>query len=265
MKKLTCLVVCLLFVSLTFVLPGNVKVKKNKPKLISHSDIETVITFPVDTYKLEYVLTPNGEEVVVNAPHSGRIMKKGAPDLVRLSSSLIIPDKGKMKVEVIDTQFIELENIKVAPSRGNLPRTVDPDQVPYEYGKEYKKNAFFPGNSVELNKPYIARDFRGQTVLFYPFQYNPVTGTLRVYTEITVRVDQVGAAGKNEFDRKKPLRFEELDSEFQQVYSRHFINFDAMSRLEASEASLQYTPLKDPRGRMLIVCYNGFMTNMWTW
>jgi hypothetical protein len=241
---------------------GNASARKNQPKLISHSDIETVITFTVDSYELEDVLTPNGVEVVVNAAHSGRIMKKGAPDLVRLSSSLIIPDKGKMKVEVIDSQFIELSNIKVAPSKGNILRNVDPVQVPYEYGKEYKKNAFSPGNLVELNKPYIARDFRGQTVLLYPFQYNPVTAVLRVYTEITVKVEQKGGAGKNEFNRNKPLKFEELNSEFQQVYSRHFINFDVMSRLEASEASLQYTPLSDPRGRMLIVCYNGFLSNM---
>ncbi len=261
MKKLTSLLVCLLFVTLTFTFPGDAKVK-NKPKLISHSDSETVIKFTVDSYELENVLTPNGEEVIVNADHAGRIMKKGAPDLVRLSAAVIIPDKGKMKVEVIDSQFIELENIRIAPSKGNLLRTVDPAQVPYEYGNEYKKNAFFPGILAEITKPYVARDFRGQAVLLYPFQYNPVTSTLRVYTEITLGVRKSGNKGENELNRKKPLKFGELDKEFKKVYSWHFINYDVMERLAAPEASPEYTPLPDPRGRMLIVCYSGFMGNM---
>jgi PKD repeat protein len=261
MKKFMCFVVCLLFIGLTLGFSGDAK-GKNKSTLISHSTNEIVVTFNLDSYDFERVLTPNGEEVVVKAPHAGRIMKKGAPDLVRFSTAVIIPDQGKMAVDVVDGQFIELENVSIAPSKGNLLRTQNPDKIPYEYGKEYRKDAFFPGTLAELNNPYIIRDFRGQSVLLYPFQYNPVTGTLRVYTEMTVNVHKKGNAGENEFNRSRALRFDEIEHEFKNVYSRHFVNYDAMNQAETARASLEYTALQDPKGRMLIVCYSGFMTNM---
>jgi len=261
MKKFKYFVVFLVFFGLTFAVSGAGN-GKNKSTLISNSANETVITFNVDSYDFERVQTPGGESVIVTAPHAGRIMTVGAPDLAKFSSAVIIPDQGKMAVEVVDATYTDLDNIKIAPSKGNLLRNQDPALVPYEYGKEYKKDAFFPGTLADLNDPYIARDFRGQAVILYPFQYNPVTGILRVYTTLTVKVYKKGNAGGNEFNRDKPLRFDEIADEFDNVYSRHFLNYDVMAQAESSLASPMYTPLPDPKGRMLIVCYSGFMSNM---
>lgn len=260
MKRVKLLVVFLLVVSLTVGLAA--KEGRNKSKLISHSTNEITFTFNVDSFNLERVQTPNGEEVVVVAPNAGQILEKGVPDLAKLSTAVIIPDKGKMKLEVVDSRFYEIDHVKVAPSKGNLDRTQDPARIPYEYGKVYKKNAFFPGNLVEFTKSYIARDFRAQAVIAYPFQYNPVNSILRVYTEMTVRVYKNGNKGENEFHRNKPLKIKELNREFKNVYARHFINYDAMAKAETEEASLQYTPLQDPIGNMLIICYSSFMDEM---
>ena len=254
MKSFKYFVLFLVFLGLTFTVSA-----ANRSKLIGNSAADTVVTFTVDSYDFEQVQTPRGEELVIKAPHAGRIMTTGAPDLVKFSTAMVIPDQGQMGIDIIDAQYTELENIKIAPSKGNLLRTQDPNLIPYEYGKEYKKDAFFPGTLAELNKPYIARDFRGQAAIFYPFQYNPVTKTLRVYNTLTVNVYKKGNAGENEFIRNKPLKMDEIVHEFKNVYSRHFINYDAIAQ---SEASLQYTPLNDPMGRMLIVCYSGFMSNM---
>lgn len=254
MKKFKYLVLFLMFLSLTVTASA-----ANKSKLIANSANDTVLTFTVDSYDFEQVQTPRGEALIIKAPHAGRIMAASAPDLVKFSSAVIVPDQGQMGIEVIDAQYTELENIKIAPSKGNLLRTQDPNLIPYVYGKEYNKDAFYPCTLAELSKPYITRDFRGQAALLYPFQYNPVTGTLRVYSSITVKVYKKGNAGENEFVRSKPLKMNEIDHEFKNVYSRHFINYDDMAQ---AEASLLYTPLQDPMGRMLIVCYSGFMSNM---
>ncbi|MBK9318994.1 MAG: hypothetical protein IPM91_09385 [Bacteroidetes bacterium] len=48
-------------------------------------------------------------------------------------------------------------------------------------------DAFWPANITDLRTPYILRDYRGQTLLLQPFQYNAMTSTLRVYTEMTVK------------------------------------------------------------------------------
>ncbi|MCU0285794.1 MAG: hypothetical protein MUF15_05295, partial [Acidobacteria bacterium] len=245
MKKFKGFVLFLVCFGLTLMVFG-----VNKSRLISNSANDTIFTFTLDSYKLERVQTPEGEAAIVTAPLAGCIMETGAPDLAKFSAAVIIPDRGKMGIEVIDGQYTEVENVKIAPSKGNLLRTQDPNLVPYVYGKEYTKDAFYPGTLAELNTPYIARDFRGQAAQIYPFQYNPVTGTLRVYSSITVKVYKKGNTGENEFNRNKTFKMDEIVREFKNVYSRHFVNYDAMAQ---SEVSLQYTPLNDPMG------HQGFM------
>ncbi|MCU0285793.1 MAG: C25 family cysteine peptidase [Acidobacteria bacterium] len=257
MKNFKHFVLFLVFFGLTFTVFG-----ANKSTLISNSAYDTTFTFTLESYDFEHVQTSQGESVIVTAPHSGRIMEAGAPDLAKFSTAVIIPDKGKMGIEVIDGQYTDLENVSIAPSKGNLLRKQDPNLVPYVYGKNYKKNAFFPGSLAELNKPYIARDLRGQAAILYPFQYNPVTKTLRVYNSLTVKVYKKGNTGENEFNRNKPLKTKEIVREFNNVYGRHFINFNAVKQEETPDSSLQYVPLQDPLGRMLIVCHAAFIPNM---
>jgi PKD repeat protein len=88
-------------------------------------------------------------------------------------------------------------------------------------------------------------------------QYNARDSILRVYTEITVRITPNGNKGQNELNRNKPLKLNQLDREFRNVYSTHFINFNEMT-----EAQLEYTAIQDPINNMLIVCYSSFMTQM---
>ena len=106
------LFVCLLVISLTIGLAA--KDGRNKSKLVSHAANEITFTFNVDSFNLERVQTPNGEEVVVVAPNAGRMLEEGVPDLSKLSTAVIIPEKGKMKVEVVESRFYEIDHVKVA-------------------------------------------------------------------------------------------------------------------------------------------------------
>ena len=219
---------------------------------VSSNGDETVLKFKVTDYDYKKVTTPKGNAIELVVPDTGKILKAGAPDLPRMAASIIIPDKAKMKVEVIGTKFIEIKNVNIAPSKGNLLRTVDPKDVPYKFGEEYRTNAFFPKNLAQLAEPHIIRNFRGQAVQVHPFRYNPVTRTLRVYTKIGVKVSNTGQTGKNILARtKKPNR---LDRSFRPVYSGHFVNF--------SQVMSRYTFLDDAVGNMLIVSYGSFMDEM---
>ena len=192
MKQFKLLLVCLLLVSVTAASAS----KGNKTTLISSSSSEIVLKFEVDTYDFENVTTPNGQAKKLVAAKTGRILEKGAPGLIKLAASAMIPDGAEMKVDVLNSSFTEITGIDIAPSKGNLLRTVEPDTIPYEYGASYRTNAFFPGNLVELGSPYIIRDVRGQAVSVYPFQYNPVTKVLRVYDKIQVKISPTGKTGK---------------------------------------------------------------------
>lgn len=249
MKKFKVLLVLLLVVSLTAVYGA----KDNKANLVSSTPDVTVLKFEVGSYDLRDVSTPQGNAKSLYVPGAAKILIKGAPEVSKLTAAVAIPDRAKMKVEVVDSKYTELTDILIAPSKGVLTRDINPADVPYEYGKEYQRDAFYPGNLAVLGKPYIARDLRGQAVSVNPFQYNPVTNVLRVYTEITVKVSNTGQEGENILARdKKPSGYQ---PEFSQIYDRHFINF-------TEDANLQYTPVNDPIGNYLIVCYSDFMDEM---
>ncbi len=217
-----------------------------------YSDInKSVLKFTVDQFSLLPIETMYGKEWVVKINDATQILEKGSPDLPKLTSSVIIPDKARMEVKIVSTSFKEYTGHSIAPSKGNLYRDVDPSTVPFTYGEVYDKNAFFPGKIAELRDPHIIRDFRGQTVLVYPVQYNPVTQTLRVYEEITIEVTMADNNGINLLHRGKEV--DKVVQEFGRIYDHHFINYHS--------ALNRYTPV-DEHGNMLIISYGSFIPNI---
>ena len=232
-----------------------VGIQSEKPtpvtKELISSDVETsLVRFSMDGFTKKRVETPRGEQNIVSAEGATPILKKGAPNVSKMTASVIIPDRDRMKVEVTDVKYKEYEDVEIAPSKGNLSREVDPDEVPYEYGKEYKKDGFYPAEEAMLRDPYILRDYRGQTIVVHPFRYNPVSKTLRVYHEMTVKITSTGEMGENQLKREKELT--SVDPEFQNVYDEHFLNGGNNSR---------YDPVEE-EGSMLIIAYGDFMEEM---
>ncbi|MFQ6609258.1 MAG: C25 family cysteine peptidase, partial [Fidelibacterota bacterium] len=179
------------------------------------------------------------------------LLEAGAPDLQKLTTSLIIPNLDEMEVEVVSSEYREYSKVLVAPSKGNLTRDIDPSSIPYEFGDVYSTDSFYPGTIAELGTPYIIRDFRGQTVRLFPLQYNPVSQTLRVYTQVVVRVFSTGSNGEN------PLYTEELthmNNEFKNLYQHHFLNYENIM-------NTRYDVLGE-EGNMLVICYSAFMDAM---
>ena len=215
------------------------------------SDVQTsTLSFDLEGFSLNNVLIDDLEYSVVKFPLSASIMDAGSPDLPKLSTSIIIPDDKNMTVEILSSDFVEYENMNVAPSKGNFSRLIMPEDVPYTFNKTYQTDAFYPNDIVQLNEPYIVRDFRGQVVEFHPIQYNPMTKVLRVYTNITVKVLGDNQDSINIFNREKPL--DKVDNEFNNIYQNHFINFDNDTRFDY---------LVD-HGNMLVISYGDFMDEM---
>ena len=165
-------------------------------------------------------------------------------------ASIIIPDNANMTVNIVSYKYEDFENIHILPSKGNLTRDINPNEVPFAYDVAYIKNEFYPNQISELASPYIIRDLRGQAVSFNPFQYNPVTKTLRAYTEIIVEVISDGTSSINAINRiDDPLK---LASEYDEIYSSHFMNYDNDTR---------FTYLLD-QGNMLVISNSAFLSTM---
>ena len=140
---------------------------------VTSSNVETTnIQFNIDGFNLIPVDTPEGEMYLARLEDGASLLEMGAPDMHKFARSIVIPDDKKMAVKVVSSEFVEYKDVLIAPSKGNLSRLIDPIDVPYEFGPVYQQDEFFPGDLVGLEDPYILRDVRGQSIVFYPIQYN---------------------------------------------------------------------------------------------
>ena len=214
------------------------------------SDIRSsLMKITIPGFYLDPVETGSGIAYIVHTENTSAILESGSPDLPKVTGSLLIPDLASMGVRIVSSSYREYEDILIAPSKGNLTRDIDPATVPFTYGETYQKDAFFPETLTDLRDPYIIRDFRGQTIIVYPFRYNPVTKVLRVYEEISIEVFQTGNDGLNPLIRKGYP--DKIDEQFGKIYDHHFLNF----------GNMDYTPVEE-QGNMLIISYGSLMTAM---
>ncbi|MFP4447130.1 MAG: C25 family cysteine peptidase [Bacteroidales bacterium] len=257
--KIKNLLFTILFLSISSVLIGQekIEIKEDAQQSVETKLIESKInnerhrlSFELNAYDKQSVRTPKGEASIISIDNGSKLLRKGYPDLPKTTTSLIIPDKKNMKVKVVSSEYEEFEDIDIAPSKGNLTRDKNPDDVPYTYGKAYEKDAFFPKEIAALQEPYIMRDFRGQTLWIQPFQYNPVTKTLRVYTSMDIEITEGKEEPQNTFERKKSL--EKVNNQFDLIYRNHFINYPGAQK---------YEPL-DEVGEMLIISDASYMEAM---
>ncbi|TRW24600.1 T9SS type A sorting domain-containing protein [Flavobacterium zepuense] len=141
-------------------------------------------------------------------------MQKDAPALPAYRTSVIVPQGGDVSLEISYDGYTDYPNVNILPSKGSLKRNINPADVAYGFGPAYQQDAFYPGNLAEMSTPYTLRDTKGVTVSFYPYQYNPVTKTLRLYNNITINVNSQGGSTHKTG----------VSSTFNTIYSQYYLN-----------------------------------------
>ena len=219
--------------------------------VLESSPDRTVIAYDIGSFSREDVAIGGDTYAAVALGRESRLLEKGAPALPNVARSIIIPDDARMSVSVLQSHYVDIPGIRVAPSKGNLTRDVNPALVPYEFGQVYETDAWYPADLVEMRDPYIMRDHRGMVVTLNPVQYNPSTQTLRVYDRVVLEVAAVGPGTKNVLTVRPPGG---VDAEFAKIYRRHFLN--------AHEYEGHRYPSTDEIGGMLIIAYDDFVSSV---
>ena len=58
-------------------------------------------------------------------------LTKGEPELLKFTSNIQLPFKGVNNFSIISADFIELENVNIAPSKGTYTENTDPNSVQF--------------------------------------------------------------------------------------------------------------------------------------
>ena len=249
MKRIIILVILSLtvfFVSAKDWITINSSNPENAKISLVNSDVNSsIINIKINGFFKEN--TKIGNKITQNAfvKNSTPLLNAGAPEVNKIATSIIIPEGVNMNAKVISSDYTEYNDVILTPSKGNQYRNIQLSDIPFEFGEQYSVDEFYPGKIVDLNDPYYFRDYKGQTIVFYPFQYNPVTKVLRVYHNITIEV-----SSDSKYVINNPTK---ISVPFKDVYQKHFLNFE--------ENSSRYTPVEEV-GNMLIISYADFMDEM---
>ncbi|MBN1948939.1 MAG: hypothetical protein JW784_04275 [Candidatus Cloacimonetes bacterium] len=245
-KYFLLLTICL--ITLSFLPADIIRMNDNELQvsLLRSTSEETLIQIEFGAFGREQVEIDGNIFFQLSLSGEDNTFERGAPSLPFLVRSIIIPDLAGLQLQVIASEFTEFD-MKIAPSKGILSRQIDPAQVPYEFNESYLNNEFYPSRIATLGEPYILRDFRGLTVSVYPFVYNPVTGQLRVYHHLILRVVSSGTDERNQKIRND----NRINRNFSEIYRHHFLNYN----------TFRYNTVEE-QGRILVIAYSSFMTAM---
>lgn len=121
----------------------------------------------------------------------------GAPDLPGISCFVAVPQGATASYEIVASRVRTVHGYDLGPAPV-IPR--ENDDSPLVYARDeaiYSRDALYPESAVLLSEPTLMRGLDVVTVGITPFQYNPVTKELQIFTEFDVRVQFHG--GNNHF------------------------------------------------------------------
>ncbi|HHI02841.1 MAG TPA: hypothetical protein ENL22_04920 [candidate division Zixibacteria bacterium] len=217
----------------------------------------TVINFEIGAYDKVPVEIDGETYYQISYKEGSNLLIKGEPSLPRICKSIIIPDDAEVRINVLSSEYIDIPETPVAPSKGVIYRNTDPAGIPYTMGPVYNTSLWYPSQLAGLRRPYIMRDYRGTVIELSAFRYNPATKTLRVYTTVTVEVITVGTSTINIIENRKPGA--KILPEFEQLYQRRFINYEEQAIIQSSpDLSLSRYSAVGEAGDMLIITHDAF-------
>src|SRR5690606_15679009 len=190
--------------------------------LTKSSDREITFTHRLEPFKEAKVTINNEAYQNFGAVSKVVLAHLGEPALPYYAKAVLLPNLGTASLSVEHDGFYEINGISVAPSKGILTRNTDPKDVPYRFGEVYNQDTFYPGELAVMNEPFVLRKTRGAGISLFPYQYNPVTKTLRVYQNLRVKVTiDPSQTGINEINPKGlPLH----EDAFASIYAKTFLN-----------------------------------------
>jgi uncharacterized repeat protein (TIGR01451 family) len=246
MKKLILLALLMTLSILLFAEQYTVGFNQNEVNVVSTGSQETVLEMTLGHFNREAVRINNDEYWALDLKKEGFSMEPGMPQLPYITRSIIIPGTARMTVQVLESEYTEIV-MPVAPSKGNLTRDINPDDIPYTFDSFYQGDGFYPTVQAELSEPFIIRDYRGITVYMKPFVYYPATKTLRIYTRMLLSVTNSGTDNVNIMATPKSSGSMWFDN----IYQGLFLNYN----------QAKY-PVLEEQGRILIVTNSMFNTSL---
>ncbi len=172
----------------------------------------------------------------------------GCPNLPTESRMMAIPQGATASLRVVSFEKETLHNVNIAPALRIQAETEEPDMNYVKDMAIYGKDAFYPVEPFTMGSSYI-RGVESVTVSITPFQYNPVTKDLIVYTNIELAIDFEG--GTDHFGEDR-LRSPYWDP----ILAAELMNYDQLPVIDYSARMQEWLRGDENGAEYLIITPN---------
>ncbi|PID93966.1 MAG: hypothetical protein CSA95_05750 [Bacteroidetes bacterium] len=186
---------------------------------------KTELRFTLQSFTMDKILV-NGELMdKVMMPGAMLPAEEGTPDLPSIGRYVALPQGASASLKVISFKETHYANVEVSPAP-RIPKVSDDSPLHYEKDNSiYHTNAFYPENPFMLSENMKIRGVDAVVLGISPFQYNPITKELIVYTEVELEVIFEGGNGHFGEDRLRSRFWEPI---LQDV----LINYSALPKVD---------------------------------
>ena len=172
----------------------------------------------------------------------------GKPNLPADSRMMAIPQGATATLQVVSFDKEVIHNVNIAPALRIQSENEEPDMNYVKDMNVYGKDAFFPVEPFVMGSSYI-RGVDAVTVAITPFQYNPVTKDLIVYTNVELAVTFEGGNGHFGEDR---LRSPYWDP----ILAAELMNYDQLPVIDYEARMQRWLRDNDKGAEYLIITPN---------
>ena len=178
--------------------------------LASESPTGVMIRYAMESFAMDPLQVDGRTMQVIGLPGVMLPNDAGAPNLPGYGRFIALPEGATANLRITAARTQVYHGIEIAPA---APLPKETDDAPPVYAKNpaiYERNAPYPENPVRLSAVGQLRGVDAVTMGITPFQYNPVTKDLTVYTNLEVSVDFVGGSGRFGEDRLRSRYWEPI-------------------------------------------------------
>lgn len=211
------------------------------PQIIApqSSGTQTVVDIKVPGMWRSQVTTHGHTFDILNIPDCATTGEPGKAQLPIVGKLVAIPPTSEVSLTVVSAYYTVLKGYYVYPFQVRF--LGDSDTTWYYDDEFYNQDAFYPSVVAKISEPGIWRDCRVVQLTACPVAFNPITGELRVYDHIVLRLDYCGTSNKNRLDWTRST----ISPEQARMYRDLILNFDYLSYEESDSIHKRYLIITD--------------------
>ena len=219
MKKTTffnrlSVIVGLFLITAGTVFAGNIKTSNNGTSkfIVSENTYSLIkVTNTLTDIGFMDIKTKEGNFTMFNVADYGYTIEPGNPKLPVIKKLIEVPLNATFETHILYADYSEFNlsdfgiNTFIFPAQPPLSKSIDnPDDVAFIYNKDaYKVNSFAGQELVKIVDLGIMRGVRMARIEIAPVLYNAVTNSIKVYTNVEVKINFKNADIQSTINNKK--------------------------------------------------------------